>query len=410
MKQLIASTLKPAQFIGLSFFISASCLSINANANDASSKKTHLTAQLVDIKSIDTATAPSSLSNTFKPNPKVSTRLDFTIWSDWLKANVLYAGPSIRKLAPSAVSPASRQTGSRFIVGHKSRYRFEGNKIPYRTMQEAHENFLPVYQKDLEALSDTLDITSLSRNDQLAYWFNLHNVALINIIADHSPVRRPGKIKPIKGDNSQLHDAKVVTVNGHNMSLRDIREKIVYANWSDSIVIYGFHHGILGGPNINYHAYDRHNIGELLRENAEEFTNSFRGYREGKISPIYKDASQFYFPEGKTDIRDHLKRFMRDEIYTELSSYKRLKWQKPISDVASLSSGRVNGLGRIVTSRDPRSGQELAVFVPIYVTEALQARDNSIRTAKKRGWLPDNKVTIEDVETNDSRQASPEIK
>jgi len=349
-----------------------------------------------------------NLTEFFKPNPTLSTQLDFKIWDDWLKLNIVFMGPSIRRLAPSALSPAAGSIGSRFIDGHRSRYRYEGTKIPYRTMRKPHQEFVALYQNDLERLSEEIDITALPRNDQLSYWFNLHNVALINQINSHYPTKFPDKIKPIDGSLDKLHDAKILKVMGQYLSLRDIREKIVYQHWQDSIVIYGFHHGNLGGPNIALSAYDRNNVQQVLTFNAGDFVNSFRGFRDGKISPIYRDASPFYFPTGEKSIRVHLKRFMRPELFTELSTYDNLKWHKPISDIADLSGGRPRtGLPTLVTNG---SREGINTLTPRYALEYTQALITNVNVAKERGWLANGQVTIEDIETTDPDQISEEVK
>ena len=107
------------------------------------------------------------------------------------------------------------------------------------------------YRKDLQDVGSNIDLTRFSRDEQLAYWLNLHNVAVIEQIALNYPVKTPRKIKiDINGNKVDLHDAKFITVKGVSLSLRDIREKIVYPNWDNPDVIYGFFHGDIGSPSV----------------------------------------------------------------------------------------------------------------------------------------------------------------
>ena len=360
-------------------------------------------------QSIDTSNLTKNrteISDIFKPNPSNNTHLDFQILSDWLTANVFFMGPSRRVLSRSALAPVAQSSGSRFIQGHRTRNLFEGNKVPYSTIHPKHKAFLVEYQADLEALSDTVDITTLSRNNQLAYWYNLHNVALINTIASHSLVRLPNRIKPIKGSSDKLQDAKIIKVAGHKLSLRDIREKIVYPNWQDSIVIYGFHTGVIGSPNISITAYDSGNINSILEYNAEEYTNSLRGYREGKISPLYKEASPYFF-EDEVKIRTHFKRFQRPALFAELSSYEKLKWQKPYNEISDLSGG-----GRRVAARNifTTSRQGWASFDLPYVRNFVIAQSKNLINAHEKGWIPQRAVvTIEDIETSSDVSENLEV-
>jgi len=342
----------------------------------------------------------SGLTQFFKPNPSVSTRLNFDVWSDWLEGNVLFMGPSTRNWAPSAFR--TRSTGSRLIPGHKSRFRHEGNKILYATMGNARKEFLELYQAELEQLSEDVDITSLPRDQQLAYWFNLHNVALINQIAKHYPVKFPENIEPISGQENRLHDSKILKVRGQKLSLRDIREKIVYQHWTDSIVIYGFHHGTLGGPNIAFGAYEGERLYEVLEFNAIDYSNSMRGYSAGKISPIYRDATPFFFQDGKETVEDHLKRFMRPQLFAELSELETLKWHKPIRYIADLAGGKPRttraGISFLSTEGGLTNSNSLT---PIYVMEFIRARHNNIAFARKKGWLASGEVVIKDIQTID---------
>jgi len=65
------------------------------------------------------------------------------------------------------------------------------------------------YRQDLERTADIVDIQALSRNEQLAYWINLHNVALIEQIANAWPVRQP---REIMVSGVPLDEARFITV------------------------------------------------------------------------------------------------------------------------------------------------------------------------------------------------------
>ena len=131
--------------------------------------------------------------------------------------------------------------GTRFIYGHDSRLRLEGNRVAF--------SFLTEYRQDLERVGSTLDIKRFPRNEQLAFWFNLHNVAVIEALASRYPLTQTVDTK-FGPDELPLDDAKLITIGGVPLSPRDIRERIVYANWKDRKVIYGFWRGEIGGPSI----------------------------------------------------------------------------------------------------------------------------------------------------------------
>jgi len=115
-------------------------------------------------------TAAQDLSY-FTPRPKLDTRLDFSTWDFMLSETVLYMGPSTRRPAPRKTA----SVGSRLITGNKSRLRLEGNKILYPLMNDYVKSEFIAYKDELIELGNTYDIPSLPKNDQLAYWINLHN-------------------------------------------------------------------------------------------------------------------------------------------------------------------------------------------------------------------------------------------
>ena len=336
---------------------------------------------------------PVNITQKFKPSPSKKAKLDFENWDHFLDSIILYMGPAVRKRAPKVM-----ESGTRIVARDDSTYRYEGNKVVYTYMNDAEKAWLKGYVRDLESLANKTDVTTLSREDQLAFWYNLHNSAIIDIIADYYPVKFPERIKPLSESSGSLHEAKIFNISGVPLSLRDIREKIVYPNWKNPLVIYGFHHGNLGGPSIATAAYDRDNLFLNLRQNADEFINSFRSYHLGKISVLYRDVSPHYFPAGEADIRAHFRKYMRPDVYKYVETYDKLKWHKPFAQVADVAGGV--GFGNS-TSPVARVGQGGAAGSPPAFTEAVSARAKRIVIARERGYFS-NEVIIEDIESGDT--------
>ena len=143
-----------------------------------------------------------------------------------------------------------------------------------------------------------------------------------------------------------------------------------------------------------------------MEYNAEEYTNSLRGYREGKISPLYKEASPYFF-EDEVKIRTHFKRFQRPALFAELSSYEKLKWQKPYNEISDLSGG-----GRRVAARNifTTSRQGWASFDLPYVRNFVIAQSKNLINAHEKGWIPQRAVvTIEDIETSSDVSENLEV-
>ena len=181
---------------------------------------------------VSAAHAQSSTANfdVFKPRPSNKSRFDYSIWNDALEQVVLDFGPSTRLRARRVKAGI----GSRFVKGHKSAYRLEGSRFTFEFITDDYRQSLADYRLDLQDLANDHDITKFSKDEQLAYWINLHNVAVLEKIAENYPVQRPEKIKlKVNGKKYRLDVAPFLQVMGQDISLSDIRKNIVYKNWSD---------------------------------------------------------------------------------------------------------------------------------------------------------------------------------
>ena len=287
------------------------------------------------------ASAESNPLSQFVPtHDRREHRIDYKHWDEALAWLVIPMGPSIREGAPRA-TPG---TGTRFIYGHTSRYRLEGNRVAFTYIDNEIRRALTEYRQDLERVGSELDLTRLPRNEQLAFWLNLHNVAVIEALANEYPLRDPSE-GPFGPNQAGLQDAKLVTVKGVALSPRDIREGIVYPNWRDPKVIYGFFRGEIGGPSIQRFAFNGGNVDALLALSAEEFVNSLRGVEAFngalRVSRIYEEAEPYYF-DDTASLRAHLTQFARDDVKRLMGKYERTAYNRYETDIADLVFGRTD--------------------------------------------------------------------
>ncbi|RZV35802.1 MAG: DUF547 domain-containing protein [Sphingomonadaceae bacterium] len=276
----------------------------------------------------------------FVPSARVqATSIDYTVWDDALKYMVFRMGRSSRQ----AAATPEPGTGSRRTWGHTSRYRLEGNRVIFSFLERDIIDSLTAYKQDLEATANTIDIAALPRNEQLAFWINLHNATVIEQLAQEYPVRSPSLSK-FGPDEVPLDDAKVITIRGVAMSPKDIRTRIVYPNWSDPKVIYGFFRGEIGGPSIMSEAYTARNVSRLLEDGARDFINSLRAVEKRgstmHVSMIYQEAAPFHFNNWDADLRAHIGRYARDEVAGIVETTDRADASLYETDIADLANGQ----------------------------------------------------------------------
>lgn len=358
----------------------------------------------------DTAAGASASSRAgfdrFAPRPSTkTTRLDFSLWDDALQYMVLPMGPSTRQgeRRPDAT------LGTRQVYGHDSRVRLEGNRVAFGFLDEEAIAPLSDYRRDLERIGGEIDIATLPRNQQLAFWMNLHNVAVTEMIALNYPARSPSDLK-LGPDKTPLDATRFITVAGVAMSPHDIRTKIVFPNWTDAKVIYGFFRGEVGGPSIQRMAFTGDNVSTLLETSAQEFVNSLRGV-EGfgstlLVSKIYDEARPFYFPQMGDDLKAHLLRFAEEDVAALIAEKDQVKANTYVATVADLAGGEREPVYNTVTSNGVDQGAGITPSIARYLGERSEKYEKLRREGLLRGtviWLPPTGVDGEPA------PAAPEV-
>ncbi|MHA7819886.1 MAG: DUF547 domain-containing protein [Erythrobacter sp.] len=316
--------------------------------------------------------APSPLARFAPADNRREHRIDYQHWDEALAWFVVPMGPSIRQGA-RRVDP---RTGTRRIYGHESRFRLEGNRVAFSYLTPEMVTALGEYRADLERVGSELDLTSLPRNEQLAYWINLHNVAMIEAVAQRYPLTE------LAGEKA-LDDIDLVTIDGVALSPRDIREGIVYPNWRDPKVIYGFWRGVIGGPSIQRLAFTANNVDALLALSAEEFVNSLRGVERWggalRVSPIYEEAAPHFFPTSDA-LRDHLTQYAREDVRDLVGETRQVAYQSLETDLADLSRGeRDPGINELCSNAGGAVGGNPLSVSTVQCTSVATRPDRSIQ-------------------------------
>ena len=343
----------------------------------------------------------SDAFDAFVPRPGNSRRFDFSLWDEALSDMVLDLGPSLRRREGRPLA----QVGTRISRGHTSPLRLEGSRFTFAYVNDTYRDGLREYRQDLERLGTQVDIATLPKDEQLAYWLNLHNVALIEKISEAYPVRRPGSIDlEVNGVKTPLDRAKFITVKGVPLSLHDIRTGIVYPNWPERPeVIYGFFRGDIGSPRLAETAFTGSSVTYLTSDNADEFVNSLRGFelnsRTRDVSEIYREAAPFYFPDLERDLVAHLRKWARPEVEEDLLRPRPIRFARYDDTVADLTAG--NRLG--ANANNIQSSNRLPPGLSFEATQLLRETGEKYRVLLREGLIgtATGTVIIEDIETED---------
>ena len=331
------------------------------------------------------------------PNPN---RIDYAVWDDVLSYVVFRMGKSLRETA-GRPDPG---LGSRRMYGHDSRYRLEGNRVLFSFFDEELKATFTEYRRDLEETGGAVGIGQLSRNEQLAFWINLHNVAMIEQIALNWPVRQP---RQIEIDGIPLDEARFITVQGVRLSPKEIRTRIVYPNWKDPRVIYGFWRGDIGGPSIQGDAFNADNVGRLLDRGAKDFINSLRGTQKLgeklQVSNIYEEARPFYFRNWESDLRSHISQFAEEEVGRILAKTNVTRAEITEYDIADLAGGVREPSYSNITS----NGSSTSFRIPQGMARLLTEQQRKFEKILREGRT--GTVIFNDIQLPGEENASNEV-
>lgn len=181
-------------------------------------------------------------------------------------------------------------------------------KIAFSRLQGRALDYLKAYIQVLEAVP----VSRLNRDEQLAYWLNLHNAAVLRLVAE----KRNGykKVKGYRGTPSDPGSEWLeqnITVEGIALSLQDIEQGVILANWQNPLTIYGLYYGVQGSPDLQ--AYSGQNVNSVLESNAKKFINSeknVKAKRKGlEVSSLYEWHKPTVFAGSEEQLTSHLRSF-----------------------------------------------------------------------------------------------------
>lgn len=190
--------------------------------------------------------------------------------------------------------------------------------VRYRAVSDSDRRALEAY---LSRLS-TVEVSRLSRNEQFAFWINLYNALTIDVVLDAFPVT---SIKDIDLSSGLLSTgpwrAKIVKVEGVELSLNDIEHRILRPVWRDPRIHYLINCASIGCPDLQGRAVTAENAERLLEEGAVHYINDPRGVKieSGKIS-VSKIYDWFIEDFGGSEeaVLRHLLRFARPSLSEQI--------------------------------------------------------------------------------------------
>ena len=195
-------------------------------------------------------------------------------------------------------------------------------RFHYGNVAEQDKYALKNYLKKMEKIQ----VSRLNRTEQKAYWINLYNGLTIHVILQYYPVKSIKDINISPGIFSDgPWDARLLEIEGQEVSLNDIEHRILRPIWRDNRIHYAVNCASLGCPNIQPQAYTAENLEMLLEKGARQFINHRRGVKFVKdrlqVSSIYI-WFQEDFGDSDAGVKQHLEKYLAAAQAKKLKTVK----------------------------------------------------------------------------------------
>ncbi len=192
------------------------------------------------------------------------------------------------------------------------------NRFDYKRVSSSDKNQLKAY---LDYMSK-LKVTSLNRNEQMAYWINLYNALTIKVILDNYPLTSIRKI------SSGLFSPgpwklKLITVEGFNLTLNQIEHEILRPIWKDKRIHYSVNCASIGCPNLLATPFTGANVDNQLDFAARAYIQHPRGLtidnKTLRLSSIYKWYADDF--GTRAQLLNHLAEFSSESVKQTIKNW-----------------------------------------------------------------------------------------
>jgi hypothetical protein len=198
------------------------------------------------------------------------------------------------------------------------------NRVDYDAVTTEDHLALKQYLADM----GRVEIARYNRDEQIAFWMNLYNAAMVDLVLDNP---QADSVLQIRGPGINVVGPwlrPVAKIHGRAVSFNDIEHYILREAFNDMgmPIHYGVNCASMGCPSISPRAHTGQNWRENLKRTAHQFINCKHGvhFEDGKLftSKIYD--SWFKDDFGGTDAKviAHLLKYAEPELAAELKKHK----------------------------------------------------------------------------------------
>lgn len=166
-----------------------------------------------------------------------------------------------------------------------------------------------VSDSDLEKLREylsylqRLDPRQFNKAEAKAYWINLYNAAVVELLVDASKSDTVNSIRELRSGVFAAGPwrRKIFNVTLQDMTLDDIQHGVIRPIWRDHRTHYVLTKGSLGGANMPKTAFNKDNTEALLAAAEEEYLSHPRAVRLNAGDLILSSVFEWYAADFAAD-------------------------------------------------------------------------------------------------------------
>jgi hypothetical protein len=158
-----------------------------------------------------------------------------------------------------------------------SKYYDPARGMNYKALKASDKATLDKLRQQMAAV----DAGSLSRPEQLAYWINLYNISVVNVVVERYPVE---SIRDISTDpivRLNVFKKPAAKIKGGELSLNDIENDKIREGFKDPRIHFAINCAAESCPPIRTEPYAGARIDQQLDDQARRFLNGPHGVKIG---------------------------------------------------------------------------------------------------------------------------------
>ena len=246
-------------------------------------------------------------------------------------------GPEWKQAASDKFTQVDHAPWDRFLARYLSTDASGVNRLDYARVTDTDHDALRAYLSTLQAV----EVKSLTRDQQLAFWINLYNSKTVDVVLTAYPVKSILDIKDGVLPTGPWN-RKVLTVEGESLSLNDVEHRIVRPVFRESRIHYALNCAATSCPNLMAQAWRAEGLHEDLAAAERAYVNDPRGVQIAENGTITLSKIYAWFREDfgatEADIIDRLASVAEPELQAKLRKRKqvaRYEYDWALNDAAA---------------------------------------------------------------------------